>query len=42
MTPKIYTVQRQGSPHHPALGLGHCEGLEVDKNAYIVFWSWRI
>ena len=24
MTPKIYTGQPPGSPHHPTLGLDHC------------------
>ena len=42
MTPKIYTGLPQGSPHHPTLGLDHCEDPEVDKNACIAFWSWRI
>ena len=42
MTPKIYIVQQQGSPHHPASGLDHCEDPEVGKNVYIEFLSWII
>ena len=36
-TIKIYIDLQQGSLHHLALGLGHCEGPEIDKMHTLCF-----